>query len=66
MIFFLLGYHFNGKVRASQFAEFAADTVLGPYRHGLFFIIELEDVFRAELNTYAASLAPFPVNHMRF
>ena len=58
--------HLDGKVRAPQFAEFAADTVLWTNSHGFVVVIELKDLFGAEMNADTASFAPLPVDDVRF
>jgi hypothetical protein len=61
-----LGKNFDGQIRTPEFAEPAADTVLGPSRNRLFPVIQLQNIFGTEFHADPASLAPVPVNDMLF
>jgi hypothetical protein len=63
---FLFDFDFNGKIRTSEFAKPAADTICRPSWKYLILIIEFQDVCGAEMDTDAASFAPFRIYDMRF
>jgi hypothetical protein len=61
-----LGKNFDGQIRTPEFAEFAADAVLGPNRYRLLPVIQLQNLFGAEFHADPASLAPVPVDDVLF
>jgi hypothetical protein len=63
---FLFDFYFNRKIRASEFAKLAADTICSPSWKYLVVIIEFQDVCGTEMDTDAASFAPFRIYDMRF
>jgi hypothetical protein len=56
----------NGKIGTSEFAEFAADTLLRSRCHDFFHIVKLQNIFGAEVNADSASLAPVPIDRNLF
>jgi len=49
------------KIRAPEFTEFAADTILGSCGECLIAAVKLQNLLGTKFNTYAASFAPFSV-----
>jgi hypothetical protein len=60
------GKNFDGQIRTSEFAESAADTVLGASRNRFFPVVQIKNLFGAELHANSAALAPVPVNDVLF
>jgi hypothetical protein len=57
---------FNREVRTSEFTQSAAYAFLLPGSKNLVGFIQFQDLFGAKMDTYPATLTPFPVYDVFF